>query len=118
MWRGIIAFQIFFRPGKGTRQGGVLSSTLFKIYIDDVISIITNDGIGCHNRHVSFAIPVYADDILILAPSVSSLQTFVDLCCKELTLLGMEINSKKKFVCVLVLDSGVNVSASLLMTTY
>jgi hypothetical protein len=50
-------------------------------------------------RNISCAILVYADDILLLAPSVVALQHLVDLCSAELSKLGMEINFKKT-VCI------------------
>ena len=88
-------FSQFFKLDRGTRQGGVLSPALFNVYIDDVITANIDSGIGCHRRHVCLAILVYADDILLLAPTVSSLQLLVDVCCKELDILGMQINYKK-----------------------
>jgi hypothetical protein len=50
-------------------------------------------------RNVSLAVLIYADDILLLAPSLSSLQLLVDLCCKELSTLDMEVNYRKS-VCM------------------
>ena len=41
----------------------------------------------------------YADDILLIAPSVQSLQTLLHLCEAELIYLDMCINSKKS-VCI------------------
>ena len=65
------------------------------MYINDIVSVIVASGIGCHLSNVSIAVLIYADDILLLAPTVSALQLLVDLCCKELTFLEMEVNHKK-----------------------
>jgi len=46
---------------------------------------------------VCVCIFVYADDILLIAPSVSSLQTFVHICETELMNVDMSINVKKSF---------------------
>lgn len=89
----------FFTLSTGTRQGGVLSPVLFNLYIDGIVSAILTSGIGCHLRNVSLAVLIYADDILLLAPTVSALQRLVDLCCMELQSLDMEINFKKS-VCM------------------
>jgi len=42
---------------------------------------------------------LYADDILLIAPSVCSLQTLLDACDEELTCLDVQINTKKS-VCI------------------
>jgi len=38
---------------------------------------------------------LYADDIILLAPSVTALQQLLLLCEEELSLLGMSLNVKK-----------------------
>ena len=42
-----------------------------------------------------FSIFLYADDILLLAPSITALQKLVNVCEYELHLLDLAINSKK-----------------------
>ena len=42
---------------------------------------------------------LYADDILLIAPSVCALQTLLDACEEELRCLDMQINTKKS-VCI------------------
>ena len=58
---------------------------------------------------------IYADDILLLSPSLSSLQLLVDLCCKELSFLDMEINYKKS-VCMRI-GSRFHVECSQIITS-
>ena len=41
------------------------------------------------------AIFLYADDIILLAPSVQALQSLVNICNSELSFLDMAINPKK-----------------------
>ena len=46
---------------------------------------------------------LYADDIMLPAPSVQALQSLVNICNSELSFLDMSINPKKNLlVCVLV----------------
>ena len=37
-----------FKIQKGTRQGSVLSPTLFSVYMDDLLSCLRKSGVGCH----------------------------------------------------------------------
>ena len=57
--------------------------------------------IGCYFFSVYVSIFLYADDVLLIAPSVCSLQTLLDAREEELTCLDMQINTKK-YVCILV----------------
>ena len=92
--RGSVDF-IWFKLNCGIRQGGVLSPYLFTVYIDSIVSKVKSLGIGCHLGLVCFSIFLYADDISLLAPSISSLQKIVNVCKWELRLLDLAISSKK-----------------------
>jgi len=45
---------------------------------------------------------LYADDILLIAPSVSALQILLAACDEELMRLGMQINKKSRYAYGLV----------------
>ena len=64
-----------------------IKSTIFALYIDDVVKHL--------NYRQRLFIVLYADDILILAPSVCELQRLLDACESELNWLDMAVNSKK-----------------------
>lgn len=86
----------FFQLTCGIRQGGVLSPYLFAIYIDSVVDKVRRHrSTGCHIRYECFSIFLYADDIIILSPSVTSLQILLRICEDELEWLDMAINAKK-----------------------
>jgi Reverse transcriptase (RNA-dependent DNA polymerase) len=84
-----------FKLNCDIRQGGVLSPYLFAVYVDGIVSEVKSLDIGCHLGQVCFSIFLYADDILLLAPSISSLQEIVNVYECELRLLDLAINSKK-----------------------
>ena len=76
--------------------GWVLSPYLFAIYID---SLVEKVGTGMWiwlllAPYTCISIILYADDVLLLAPSVSSLQLILYVCEKELHPLDMMINVK------------------------
>jgi len=54
---------------------------------------------------------LYADDILLLTPSASSLQLLLGLCVKELEYLDMTINVKNQHACVSAQDIILNAAA-------
>ena len=64
----------------GTRQGSVLSPSLSSLYMDELLIKLRNLGIGCHISGVFFGAALYADDLVLLAPSRNALQKMLDLC--------------------------------------
>ena len=55
----------------------------------------SSQNIGCYISSVCCSIFLYADDILILCPTVTGLQALLSVCEKELCELDMVINVKK-----------------------
>lgn len=76
-----------FKISFGVRQGSVLSPVLFAIYVDDIASRLP---FGQHH-----SILLYADDILLIANSVTELQNLLTSCETELSWLDMAVNIKK-----------------------
>jgi len=93
------SFSNFIKLKCGVRQGGVLSPYFFALYIDDIIKIIHRSNIGCMIGIVSVNIFLYADDLILLAPSIGALQKMLDMCESQLTYLDMALNAKKS-VCM------------------
>ena len=69
----------------------VLSPHLFAIYVDDIINKVSSSKFSCFKRFICISIFVYADDIILLSPSVSFLQELIHLVEKELNQLEMYI---------------------------
>ena len=62
-------------------------------YVDDLANLCT------FSR--GLRIVLYADDILLLAPSISGLESLLNLCERELDQLDMMINMASAEVCTL-----------------
>ena len=84
-----------WKINNGVRQSGILSSLLFSIYIDSLLEKISGLKVGCRLGILSSNIIAYADDIVLLAPSVGSLLMLIDVANNEALLLELQFNSKK-----------------------
>ena len=79
-----------FGVKNGVRQGAVSSPILFGIYIDKLIKLLRDSGLGCTISSFYYGILVYADDIILLSPSSMGLQAVINICDK---LLGRTTSS-------------------------
>ena len=79
----------------GVRQGGVLSPTLFNIYIDPMIKTLRKSDIGCHMYNMFAGCIMYADDLVLLSASVFDLQNMIDICNSVANDLSIVFNIKK-----------------------
>jgi len=99
----------FYKLKAGVRQGGVLSPILFGTYIDNLVNLVDKTNKGCQIGAICTGIFLYADDRILLAPSIQALQSLISLCKSELNFLCMAVNAKNLLVCVLVLGSEMHV---------
>ena len=79
----------------GVRQGGILSPILFSIYINDVIMKLEKSNKRCHINNTFLGCILYADDILLISPSITGMQDMLDICQTEMKWLNMKINAAK-----------------------
>ena len=50
---------------------------------------------GCFSQGLNLGSLMYADDLVLLASSVSELQDMINICCNELMLIDLKLNEKK-----------------------
>ena len=82
----------------GVRQGDVLSPTLFNIYINDLVYDINELNCGIVFNNNSLSLLLYADDIVLLAPSEEKLQLMLDTLSNWCKRWQMKVNDKKSKV--------------------
>ena len=78
LWNG--AHSANFCSINGVKQGGILSPYLFSIFINDLLVALELNNEGCRVGHEFFGCIAYADDILLLAPSITALRRMLDIC--------------------------------------
>ncbi|XP_063361861.1 uncharacterized protein LOC134650858 [Cydia amplana] len=64
----------------GVRQGGLSSPKLFNLYVNELIGELSSTHVGCHVNRVAFNNISYADDMVLLSPSVGGLRTLINIC--------------------------------------
>ena len=69
-----------FKCSNGIKQGGVLSPILFCVYIDELLLRLKNSCLGCHIGNSFMGAFSYADDLTILAPTISAAQKMLNIC--------------------------------------
>ena len=77
-WGGSISS--IFSIVNGTRQGSILSPTLFAVYVDDPLLELRNLGVGCKVAGVFMGAMGSCDDLLLLAPTRDAMQIMLDTC--------------------------------------
>lgn len=80
---------------KGVRQGGCLSPFLFKLYIDDCISLISELEDGTKFGFVKINVLAYADDIVLISRSIYGLANLYRTFKTKMNELGLTINITK-----------------------
>ena len=76
-WNG--AYSEVFKVEQGVRQGGILSTDLYKLYGNGLFDRLQLPGIGCHIGEISCVAPGCADDVALLAENKRILQLLVDI---------------------------------------
>lgn len=85
----------FFVPRNGVKQGGVLSPTLFSVYMDGLIQELQESGVGCYVGRKFCGIVSYADDIMLLAPSQRAMKRMLTICDNYAEKVRVKFNGAK-----------------------
>ena len=76
-WKGMYSGPYEVR--QGVKQGGVLSPSLCKLYIFDLLRSLSSAGLGVHISHLYLGTPSCADDVLLLSNLPSEMQAMLNV---------------------------------------
>ena len=71
-WHSCLSYLV--KLSAGVRQGSALSPFLFAVFVDEILYKFEKSGLGCYINHFCLNAAMYADDLLLMAISVSDLQ--------------------------------------------
>ena len=55
---------------------------LFHVFLDELISLLREQGVGCHMNGMFVEAFCYADDVTLLAPTGMTLNAMLDICTR------------------------------------
>lgn len=79
----------------GVRQGGLTSPRLFNLYVNQLIGELSSMHVGCRIDDVCVNNISYADDMVLLSPSISGLREMLKMCEAYAVKHGLKYNEKK-----------------------
>jgi retron-type reverse transcriptase len=69
-----------FNISNGVKQGGVISPILFTLYFDILLTRLVQSKLGCQLGSRPMGAFAYADDVILLSPSVEALKSMLRIC--------------------------------------
>jgi len=84
-----------FAVCSGVRQGSCLSSAIFNVFMNVFVTQLKRRGIGCCISSMFLGCILYADDILLLSPTVAGLKKMLDKCSEIAEVISLEFNVEK-----------------------
>lgn len=84
-----------FCATNGVKQGGVISPTLFTIYLDELLKRLEHSDIGCHIGNVYAGAGSYADDVTLLCPTKTGMEEMLKIATDYADEYHMAFNPTK-----------------------
>ena len=93
MWNS--CYTEYFYMSNGVKHGSVLTVILFTIYIDRLLVLLRDSGVGCKIDNCYTGTISYADGITLCCLSIRGLNRMLDICNKFTAEQHLIFNSKK-----------------------
>ena len=84
-----------FKLNNGVKQGGILSPYLFSVYIDPLLNSINGSSFGCHVGSEPCNVFSFADDVVLLSPTLTGLNRLIDICQVYANTFSVKFNPSK-----------------------
>jgi hypothetical protein len=85
----------------GLKQGCVLSSTLFSVSMNDLVSMLSEHNLGVNLASDIINCLLFADDIFLIGKSEQELQTLLNITARFASKWNLKFNCKKSKVMVI-----------------
>ena len=90
----------YFHVSNGVRQGGIISPRLFNMYVDELNYRLSKCGVGCNIGGSFLNNFSYADDMVLICPSVKGLRLLISIC-EQFAVENDIIYNTKKTECMI-----------------
>ena len=91
----------YFSVSNGVKQGGVLSSMLFSLYIDLLLQKLEQSGVGCHINGNFMGVLSCADGITLIRPSIWGINKMLKIYNTiQFSRTNSILFNKKKTTCI------------------
>ena len=97
-WGSVVSHN--FLITNGVRQGGILSPLFFNVGVDCLSESLCNTQTGCNVGGVMINHFMYADDLVIISPSVKGLQRLLDYVLCMVRNMTYYLIMTKQSVCI------------------
>ena len=84
-----------FKLTNGIKRGGIISPQLFALYLDPLLYELQKSGYGCYMGHLACNVFAYADDVVLLAPTVRAVNKLLELCKNYSQSFEVDFNLEK-----------------------
>ena len=78
-WKGELSNTYPVLQGVTVRQGGILSTHLYKIFVQDLLLELEENSLGYHLGNVYIGTPTCADDVAIIERDSNNLQIMINV---------------------------------------
>jgi hypothetical protein len=94
-WEGKLSQLGPFKVNQGVRQGGILSTNLYKLYINQLLNMYETTGIGYRIGNISVNSTACADDIALISEEQDQTQILINMAYDYAYMEGYELQPTK-----------------------